>query len=81
MQQQELGFQNGSGDGILLARLTMKLRPDKQQKLQTFKEEIKRIPGVIDFPPPHRSRAENLKISMTCSLADQEKNGYVLLAH
>ena len=25
------------------------MRPDKQQKLQTFKEEIKRITGVIDF--------------------------------
>ena len=48
MQQQELGF-NMEHVMVSYSPMTMNMRPEKQQKLQTFQEEIRRIPGVIDF--------------------------------
>ncbi|HCR90513.1 MAG TPA: hypothetical protein DIW50_08675, partial [Prolixibacteraceae bacterium] len=75
MQHQELGL-NMDQVMVSYSPMTMNLRTDKQQKLQTFKEEIARIPGVIDFTTAASVPGRELENqSDNVRLADQEKTG------
>jgi len=75
MQKKELGI---NMDQVMLSYspITMNLRTDKQKKMKTFEEEIKRIPGVIDFTTAASVPGRQLEIrSDNVRLADMEKPG------
>ena len=75
MQRQELGV-NMEQVMVSFSPMTMNLRHDKRQKMETFKEEIKRISGVIDFTTAASIPGRELENqSDDVRLPDQEKTG------
>jgi len=75
MQHKELGV-NMEQVMVSFSPMTMNLRFDKRQKMETFREEIKRIPGVIDFTTAASVPGKELENqSDNVHLSDQEKTG------
>ena len=75
MQHKELGV-NMEQVMVSFSPMTMNLRYDKRQKMETFKEEIKRIPGVIDFTTAASVPGKELENQNdNIHLPDQETTG------